>query len=322
VSALGVAIAIALAAPAGAAADGSPAGPIQGEPGVAALDGGARYVAIGAGGRTVIEQIGGQGEIQRWRWLAGAYGVAAVAFDGSTTGLSADARTLVLQAIAHRYAPRRTRLAVLDARQLRIRARLVLRGWFTLDAVSPTGRWLYLIHYESRRDTLRYEVRAYDLRARRLLARPVVDPREPDEAMRGAPVTRATSADGRWAYTLYQPAEGDPFVHALDTATRRAFCVELPTLSGADATALSLRLRGDGGVLSVDSTAGPQAAIDTRTLAVSRPAPGTAARPARAGPEARGGWATPAFGVLPLVGLAAIALIARRRRRTAAGGRS
>jgi hypothetical protein len=74
-------------------------------------------------------------------------------------------------------------------------------------------------------------------------------------------------------------------------------------------------------VLSVDSTAGPQAAIDTRTLAVSRPAPGAAARPARAGPEARGGWATPAF-VLPRVGVAAMALIARRRRRTAAGGRS
>ena len=64
---------------------------------------------------------------------------------------------------------------------------------------------MYLIQY-SPRDFSNYAVRAYDLGARRLLPEPVVDPREADEPMTGAPVTRVASADGRWAYTLYDSA--------------------------------------------------------------------------------------------------------------------
>src|ERR1700694_6038189 len=77
-----------------------------------------------------------------------------------------------------------------------IRARIVLPGYSTVDAISPTGRWLYLIHYKSTNLT-NYEVRAYDVLHRRLLAKPVVDPRTPGEKMQGLPVTRAMSADGR-----------------------------------------------------------------------------------------------------------------------------
>src|SRR3712207_8649807 len=39
----------------------------------------------------------------------------------------------------------RTRLAVLDARRLTVRRRLDLRGDFSFDAISPGGRWIYLI---------------------------------------------------------------------------------------------------------------------------------------------------------------------------------
>ena len=50
--------------------------------------------------------------------------------------------------------------------------------------------------------------------------------------MRGSPITRATSSDGRWAYTLYDGAGGTPFLHALDTSKRQARCIDLPMLAG------------------------------------------------------------------------------------------
>ena len=56
----------------------------------------------------------------------------------------------------------------------------------------------------------------------------LVDRLEGERDMGGEPVRRASSADGRWAYTLYARRGHEPFVHALDTSTRQAFCVDLP----------------------------------------------------------------------------------------------
>jgi hypothetical protein len=50
---------------------------------------------------------------------------------------------------------------------------------------------------------LDYDIRALNVRTRRLYPRAIVDRREPDEKMTGIPMTRAGSGDGRWAYTLY-----------------------------------------------------------------------------------------------------------------------
>src|SRR5229473_1951827 len=46
--------------------------------------------------------------------------------------------------------------------------------------------------------------------------------------MNGSPMTRTTSADGRWVYTLYMNPGGFPFIHALDTVRGVAHCVGLP----------------------------------------------------------------------------------------------
>ena len=48
--------------------------------------------------------------------------------------------------------------------------------------------------------------------------------------MDGYPLTRVTSADGRWVYTLYQNGGvgGYPFVHALDTVRGVAHCIGVP----------------------------------------------------------------------------------------------
>jgi hypothetical protein len=186
---------------------------------------------------------------------------------------------------------------------------------------------MYLIHYTSVSSTNHYEVRAYDLRARRLVAKPVIDPTEPDEKMQGLPMTRVVSADGRWAYTLYQRPDDAPFIHALDTQRRTARCIDLDQLTNDDAGAARLSLSGDGGQLRVTGEAGPLLVVDTKTFAVRRPAPAPAAAAAlhRAAPASRpdGGGGVPwELALIALVPLAGIALVAVRRRRPVRSGRS
>ena len=195
----------------------------------------------GRGARTVIQQVRrAGGEIPRWRDLKGRYGVPAAAYDGSTTGLSADGRTLVLVELASTYPPDRTRLLVLDAPTLRHRTRLNLPGYYSVDAVSPDGRWIYLVRYTAPlRDINRYEVVAYDL-LNPGAPEPIVDPEEPDEQMGGMPLSRAVSPDGRFVYTLYGAEE--PFIHALDTEGRTAKCIDLPQFAGQDISSLRIGL--------------------------------------------------------------------------------
>jgi hypothetical protein len=211
--------------PATAAADGLPAEGVDATP-VFVPDGRVQYTTKpAAGGATRVIERSRYGGQMRERRVDGRYSVPAVALDGSPSGLSADGRTLVLISPRRSFPRKVTPLAVVDTNHLVIRRRIVLNGDFSVDAISPDGRTLYLVQYRSR-DAADYAVRGYDLRAGRLLRDPIVDPREPDEPMNGIPVTRIQSEDGRWAYTLYQSAE-HPFVHVLDTARRTAACIEL-----------------------------------------------------------------------------------------------
>ena len=301
------------ASPAHARADGLPVRGIDAGPSGVAR-GGIRYVTLGNGARSTmvaaVRREGGQ--VLRAAALRGAFTVPAVALDGSASGLSADGRTLVLIRPRAAFPQARTVLAILAVPELRVRRVLRLRGDFSFDAIAPDGRSLYLIQYVSRTDATRYVVRAYDLAARRLVRAPVVDPRERGEKMRGLPLTRAASADGRWAYTLYDGGGGAPFIHALDTRARTAVCVDLPQLAARPHLA-SLRLLVRRHALTVVSPRRPVVQVDARTFAVSRPAAAKrAARPA----GARGAgflWA-------PVIGVAAGVLAAgalRRRRRVA-----
>jgi hypothetical protein len=307
-----------LALPASAAGAGGPVSPLQGGAGVTAPGGDVAYMALGAGHRTVIERVRrAGGAVDRFTSLPGSFGVPGVASDGSATGLSADGRTLVLSGAIGRYPVLRTHLVVLDALHLRTRARIELPGWFNVDAISPIGRWLYLIHYPSARDTSRYEVRAYDLPNHRLLTKPVIDPREPDEAMQGSPMTRATSADGRWAYTLYYRGDETLFLHALDTERRTAACIDLPGLAGASPFGLRLVMARGGKTLSVVGPNGAVAVVDTRRFAVRPPAPWPVpaltqrtAAPAGSDPP----WTLAALALAALAGLAAALWRLGRRR--------
>jgi hypothetical protein len=85
-------------------------------------------------------------------------------------------------------------------------------------------------------------------------------------------VARTSGSDGRWAYTLYARRGDEPFVHALDTVKREAFCIDLPLHIGYDGQ-WSLRLKLDvaRGLLSVVLAGrGKVATVDTHTWAVQR----------------------------------------------------
>lgn len=245
---------------------------------------------------TVVAQVDRDGgRLGRWWYLRGrGYYVPEVAYDGTPGGLSANGGVLVLEnQFSPRYPPKRTKFAILDTRLfLRHPLRpdqdrphhaithVNLRGSFGFDAISPGGSTVYLIHYLSPRHPAAYEVRALDTPSGRLLPEPIVDPDEPEEQMEGLPITRATSLDGRWAYTLYDGNGKQPFIHALDTVGQRAVCIDLPQLAGRDHLFM-LRLhwqRGGRGLAVLSRPAGlggsrQLLSVDTRTFEVKSPNP-------------------------------------------------
>jgi hypothetical protein len=89
--------------------------------------------------------------------------------------------------------------------------------------------------------------------------------------MNGSPYARTRSANGAWAYTLYAKPNGTGFVHALDTAKRRAFCVDLPWRTSFERlAAVRLSLAQGGGSLELASRSGNRlAVVDTTTFKVT-----------------------------------------------------
>jgi len=128
---------------------------------------------------------------------------------------------------------------------------------------------LYLIEHVSSQDLSRYRVRAYDLKADRLLAKMVTDKRRWQSVMQGVPLSRATSSSGRWVFTLYG-GNAHPFVHSLDTEKAYAVCVDLPrSWQGLDASGLRLRIRADGRLVVRYRLGGkPLAIVDTKSFRV------------------------------------------------------
>ena len=88
--------------------------------------------------------------------------------------------------------------------------------------------------------------------------------------MRGNPLSRATSVDGRWAYTLYDGGGAQPFVHALDTANATARCIDLDGLALGSSRGSRLSMADDGRVVHVNDGRNSLLAMSTQTFAVSR----------------------------------------------------
>ena len=214
-------------------------GVVTGAPGAVDAAAGVRYLARPAGGSTRVVAVRARdGRVLRRTTVPGSFGIARVAFDGTTEGVSFDGTTLVL-ADARRGAAT-SRFAVLDTAPLRLRKTIELEGVWAYDALSPDGRILYAIRYAlGVADGPRYTVRAVSLLTGRELGGVIVDKTNPTAVMTGSPWSRVLGVDGAWAYTLYAKARGTGFVHALDTLQQRAVCIELPWRS---ATLMRVRL--------------------------------------------------------------------------------
>jgi hypothetical protein len=267
--ALAVAFAVLVTVVSGAEADGSPYAPglVQGASGALAPSGDTRYVTLATARSTVVAAIGvRRGRVLRSMSLRGFYGVPITAWDGSTGGVSDDGRMLVLAS----YGPLPgdagvTRFVLLRTRTLRKVHSFALQGSWAFDAISPDGSRLYLVEYLSAGHSPHYRVRSLTTSTGRLDPEPIVDRREAEVAMRGQPVTRRTSGDGRWAYTLYARGR-EPFVHALDTVKGEAYCIDLP-LQLRQLEQMGLRLRlGAGSRLEVRRGRVILAVVDTESL--------------------------------------------------------
>ncbi len=306
---VGIGVAVAAVTGGAARADGLPVLGIDvGSSGVTVAGSPYRFVTIGANRDTIVARVRRRGgRVVGTRVLAGHFTVPAVAYDGSASGLSADGRVLVLIEPRLSFPRRETTFAVLGTRSFVLQRLVRLRGDFSFDAVSPDGGRLYLIQYLSARDPTRYAVRAYDVRGGKLLREPIVDPRD-REQMHGQPLSRATSPDGRWAYTLYDGGSKEPFLHALDTARGTARCIDLDALAGSKYL-WQLRLAVSGRTLVIRDRGEPELTVDRTSFAVTKPGSSSAA----AGETTPlWGWALGATALTVLLTGAGLLLVRRR----------
>jgi protein MpaA len=240
-----------------------------------------------------IEREGGR--VSRWWSLPGSFQVPAVAADpDSGGGLSGDGETLVLSDVWRTYPPRVSQFAILKTRfnyewhgpgrppHFRQFPKFIdVPGAYSLTAISPDGATAYLAHYPISRDrepdagpSDDFEIRALDLESGRLSPRPLASAPQGQGPLSGAPITRASSSDGRWAYTLYLGDSRGTYLLALDTVAGRTISVDLPPLRAAGNPILfRLRLEAGGRRLTVFNRSpglkGARALIrvDTNTLA-------------------------------------------------------
>jgi hypothetical protein len=222
-----------------------------------------RYVASKDGANTMLSAFE-DGKLVKSLKVKGAWGIPRIDQGAS---LSFDGKTLVL-------APTRLSVAsssfkVVDTATLRVKKTVTLRGNYAFDALSPKAGLLYLVKYEGD-DTFHYVVKAVNVRSGKLLPGLVADKTQRSWIMQGLPVTRISSADGRWVYTLYANPGGYAFVHALDTVGRSAHCVGIPWKGSTDRHwAMRLTLRGDGKLgVNWQDTGRPYVAIDLSTWKV------------------------------------------------------
>lgn len=289
---MGFAAALAsLVFPAGVGAKG--AGTIGAPAGVAVAGSPYRYVAIHPrlhGAPTVVARIDRDGgRLRRWWYLRGDFQVPAVAYDGSAGGLSADGGTLVLGRFKFEWPPQESRFAVLDTglylrhpdpsgqRPAHAIRRLDLHGFYSFDAISPDGRTAFLSHHLLHgREIEDFEIAAIDTTTGRLSRAPVPGGGRAGKPPSGLPITRATSGDGRSAYTLYLGAHRRIFLLALDTVDGRVRRLALPMLRRRSPFLLRLRFgRAEHELVVYSRSAaaggapsGPLLRVDTRALQV------------------------------------------------------
>jgi hypothetical protein len=154
----------------------------------------------------------------------------------SVEAVSPEARFVVLR--------RGAQVRLIDGLRGGTLRKVALPRGFTVDALSPNGRWLYLIQHK---DGLQYAVRRLDLRTGVLSPNALVEKGD-EEQMAGTPAGAIQSPDAAWQLTLYvNTAKRMSFVHALALGQSYTVCLDLPGQgSAAQLRNYSLALSPDG----------------------------------------------------------------------------
>jgi hypothetical protein len=292
--------------------------------GVLSADGTQRYLALPGGDQTVIERIDGRnGVLQASRTVGGVFAVPGVSVDGDTSGLSEDGSTLVLLQPRVGFPRKSVSFLVLDPASLRVRRTIELQGDFSFDAISPDGRIAYLVQYPDPRDPTNYRLRRLRVADGRLLPGSLLPANDPEEEMRGFPMSRVAGPGSRWQYTLYDggatyggPDPGKPFVHALDTVGAKTLCIDLDWIPPKRISSIDLQMSADGSEVEVvDPIAGVIGRIDTSTgeaRQVSEPFTAPADEASADGGSGAGGIVVAVVSIA--LGLALLIALLRRRR--------
>lgn len=130
-----------------------------------------------------------------------------------------------------------TTVKVVDTETLQTTRTIELDGNFDVDALDAKGTALYLIQHLPAIKPDHYQVRLYDLALGQFQAGAIVDKRNVDEVMAGYGWDSVASPDGQWLFTLYVGMqEKHAFIHALNVQERYAWCIDLPSGGGDEAT--------------------------------------------------------------------------------------
>jgi hypothetical protein len=236
--------------------------------GVMSNDGTLEFDAMKSGNDTIVRATKSNGgAVVMSQLVPGAFGVPLITYRGPAGGMFRDGSTFVLQSVG---AKPTTTFRLVSTRDLAVRDTITLPGTFAYDALSPDGSRLYLIQHTSVDDIQHYVVRAYDLGAHTLLPGKIADKSQKGWVMEGFPVARATTADGRWVYTMYWNPSGVPFVHALDTVHGLAHCVGFASPKRGSGAVVDYTMKLKGGKLVVKTNAGAvYRVIDRKTWRVT-----------------------------------------------------
>lgn len=238
------------AAPTAFAAFPGPYG-LQGGQGVLSTDGTVSFTAAKGVGGTLIRAISTEGgTVLRSRTFKGQYGIPTLQYGKPGEGMSRDGKTFVLENVGFADT---SRFMLVSTSDLSTVESFSLNGTYAFDALSPNGAMMYLIQHQTTQDVNHYIVRGYNLRTHTLLPRRIADKTQASWVMQGWAVSRTTSPNGRWVYTLYANPGGYPFVHALDTLKSVAHCVGLPwpATNGDQNAVFNFTLGLKGNVLAV-----------------------------------------------------------------------
>jgi hypothetical protein len=224
---------------------------LQGGQGVLSNDGTVSFTAAKGAGGTLIREISTEdGTVLRARTFKGQFGIPTLQSGKPGEGMSRDGKTFVLANVGFANT---SRFMLVRTGDLSTVDSFKLNGTYAFDALSPNGSMMYLIQHQTTQDVNHYIVRGYNLRTHTLLPRRIADKSQENWVMQGWAVTRTTSPNGRWVYTLYANPGGYPFVHALDTVNSVAHCVGLPwpATNGEQGPVFNFTLGLKGNMLAV-----------------------------------------------------------------------